>query len=171
MRQVPRSSTKTRQRKSQNWSREKWRFEDRRGSTSHLEEIWVYRRRFLSKKRNLTKILIIFKHFSDYRRDFSPERPQPHPSERSDSSVGDKKTRIPQRFERENAGAPTAVRRSRAGQTRTVGCGDSRLHQRSDQRTPTDAPASPRRLQTRESIEAGPEAHPPQARPPMLSFA
>ena len=60
MRQVPRSSTKTRQRKSQNWSREKWRFEDRKGSTPNLEEIWVYRRRFLSKKGNLTK-----KHFID----------------------------------------------------------------------------------------------------------
>ena len=60
-------------------------------------------------------------HFSDCRRDFSPERPRPHPSERSDSSFGDKKKRIPQRFERKNAGAPTAVRRSRAGQTRAVG--------------------------------------------------
>ena len=66
-------------------------------------------------------MFIIFNHFSDFRRDFSPERPRPHPSERSDSSVGDKKTRIPQRFERKNAGAPTAVRRSRAGQTRAVG--------------------------------------------------
>ena len=67
------------------------------------------------------KLFIIFMHFSDCRRDFSPERPRPHPSERSDSSFGDKKKRIPQRFERKNAGAPTAVRRSRAGQTRAVG--------------------------------------------------
>ena len=59
-------------------------------------------------------------HFSDCRRDFSPERPRPHPSERSDSSFGEKEKRIPQRFERKNAGAPTAVRRSRAGQTRAV---------------------------------------------------
>ena len=36
MRQVPRSSTKTRQRKSRNWSREKWRFEDRKGSTPNF---------------------------------------------------------------------------------------------------------------------------------------
>ena len=47
---------------------------------------------------------------------FAHERPQPHPIERPDSSLGDKMRRIPRRDERKNAGAPTAVRRSRAGQ-------------------------------------------------------
>ena len=38
-------------------------------------------------------------------------------------------------------------------------------------KTSTDAPASPKRLRPREAGEAGPEARPPRARPPMLPFA
>ena len=44
------------------------------------------------------------------------ERPQPHPSCRPSSTPGDRRGGTPRRDSRKKAGAPTAVRRSRAGQ-------------------------------------------------------
>ena len=91
------------------------------------------------------------------------ERPQPHPSCRPSSTPGDRRGGTPRRDSRKKAGAPTAVRRSRAGQRR---------HSIWARPTYVEARARPsKRLRTRESSEAGPEAHRLRARISMPKLA
>ena len=114
MRQVPRSSTKTRQRKSQNWSREKWRFEDPKGSTPNLEEIWGYRRRFLSKKKKFDKNFHHFHTLFGRERDFlSPKAAAPSEQYSAKKRMARQQSDELEKTKRELLGTAQPLRRRR----------------------------------------------------------
>ena len=169
---MPRSSTKTRHRKSQNWSREKWRFEDRTGCTSNFRRksgvsasIFVKKEKF-DKKFNHFHSLFGFQRGLSSSKGRSPIR----------ASVRTRASEIKRRESRNAFNEKMRMIRQQSdgleqAKREQSGCGDSRPHCGPDQPTPTDALASPRRLGTRESNDAGPEAHPPRARLSMFPFA
>ena len=145
---------------------EKWRIRGRAGHTPSFREIWAIIADFCEKYKIFPKIFIIFTHFSN-ERNLSIAKGRSPIRARVRTQAGEIKTSESRHANiRQKSGwldsRATSWRRPNAS------CWSSGP---ATPPTPTFERATPKGLRTRESTEAGPEAHPPRARLPKLAFA